>query len=155
MAAENKRFYWIQLPITYFNDLQQRKMRKQSNGELMQIIYLKLMLMSCNNNGLIYYEGVYNTLAEEISEAINEDLEMVIAALKYFENNNLMNYQEKDVYFSQAEILTGSETASTRRSRKCRENQKEKELDEAPQNNIKALQCNTNATPMQQEATTM
>ena len=41
----------------------------------------------------------------------------------------------------ETENLIGSETASTIRSRRCRESQK-------------LLQCNTNATPMQQESNT-
>ncbi len=39
------RKYWLQLPQTYFSRLSQRKMRKQPNGEIMQIVLLKNVVM--------------------------------------------------------------------------------------------------------------
>lgn len=42
------RKYWLQLPQTYFSRLSQRKMRKQPNGEIMQIVLLKNVVMRNN-----------------------------------------------------------------------------------------------------------
>ena len=131
--SENKRYFWIKLPTIYFNTLSQKKMRKHENGLLMQVIYLKLMLLSCNTNGVIYYQGVYDTIAEEIAEEINEDTESVKAALDYFEKNNLLEYQEHDAIIPQALELIGSKTQVAERVQRYREN-------------IKALQCNANVT---------
>lgn len=138
--SKNKRYFWIKLPTIYFNNLSQKKMRKQENGLLFQVIYLKLMLLSCNTNGIIYYQGVYDSLVEEISEEINEEPQGVEKALAYFEQNNLLEYQEHNAILPQAVDLIGSETQSTIRSRNCRERQR-------------ALQCNTNTTPLQHDAT--
>lgn len=131
--SENKRYFWIKLPTIYFNNLSQKKMRKQDNGLLLQVIYLKLMLLSCNTNGVIYYQWVYDTIAEEIAEEINEQPQEVEKALAYFEKNNLLEYQEHDAILPQAVDLIGSETQVAERVRKHRLK-------------TKALQCNTNVT---------
>lgn len=46
MSGQNKRYFWLKLQNTYFNQLEQKKMRKQENGKDMQIIYLRMMLLS-------------------------------------------------------------------------------------------------------------
>ena len=50
--ANNKRYYWIKLKRDFFSGMQQRKMRKQKNGELLLIIYLKLMLATWTMYGM-------------------------------------------------------------------------------------------------------
>lgn len=52
-----KRYYWLKLKNTYFSQLDQKKMRKQKNGKDMQIIYLRMMLLSIDKGGYIYYQG--------------------------------------------------------------------------------------------------
>ena len=54
MAEQNKRYHWLKLQNTYFNQLEQKKMRKQENGKDMQIIYLRMMLLSVDKGGYIY-----------------------------------------------------------------------------------------------------
>ena len=41
-----KRYYWLKLPNTYFSQLEQKKMRKQEHGKDMQVIYLRMLLLS-------------------------------------------------------------------------------------------------------------
>lgn len=138
--GDNKRFWWIKLPTNFFNSLEQKKMRKQENGLMLQAIYLRLLLLSCNNNGAIAFQGVFDTIAEEIAEQIGESMQDVEKALRYYEDNKMVIYQGDSLLIPQAENIAGSETQSTIRSRECRERQR-------------ALQCNTSATHMQQNAT--
>lgn len=130
----SKRYYWLKLKITYFNQLSQKKMRKQPNGALIQIIYLKMMLASLENNGYIFYEGIYKTICEEIAENLNEDLEMVEQALNYFIENNLVELHNNE-HCLIPEVLecVGSECNSAGRVRKSRAKKK-------------MLQCNTDVT---------
>ena len=53
--SKNKRYYWLKLNNTYFNQLEQKKMRRQEHGKDMQIIYLRMMLLSIDKGGFIYY----------------------------------------------------------------------------------------------------
>ena len=109
-------------------------MRKLPGGEEITIIYLKIMLVSLADDGKIYFEGLADDLAEELSLLIDEDAEAVRMALIFLEQKKLLTTSDNYQYnLEQVPELIGSETASTRRARKHRESKK-------------ALQCNTYAT---------
>lgn len=109
-------------------------MRKLPGGEEITIIYLKIMLVSLADEGKIYFEGLADDLAEELALLIDEDPEAIRMALLFLSQKNLLTTSDNFQYkLEQVPEMIGSETASTRRSRKHRESQK-------------ALQCNTDAT---------
>ena len=109
-------------------------MRKLPGGEEITIIYLKIMLVSLADEGKIYFEGLADDLAEELALLIDEDPEAIRMALLFLSQKNLLTTSDNFQYkLEQVPEMIGSETASTRRSRKHREFQK-------------ALQCNTDAT---------
>ena len=109
-------------------------MRKLPGGEEITIIYLKIMLVSLADEGKIYFEGLADDLAEELALLIDEDPEAIRIALLFLSQKNLLTTSDNFQYkLEQVPEMIGSETASTRRSRKHRESQK-------------ALQCNTDAT---------
>lgn len=134
MVTENRRYYWLQLKDDFFNSKEMKLMRKLPGGEEITIIYLKMMLASLAEQGKLYFEGLAEDLAEELSLLIDEDPEAIRLTLMFLTKKKLLttsdNYQFN---LEQVPEMVGSETASTRRSRKHRENQK-------------ALQCNTTAT---------
>ena len=134
MVTENRRYYWLQLKDDFFNSKEMKLMRKLPGGEEITIIYLKMMLASLAEQGKIYFEELAEDLAEELSLLIDEDPEAIRLTLMFLTKKKLLttsdNYQFN---LEQVPEMVGSETASTRRSRKHRENQK-------------ALQCNTDAT---------
>ena len=66
--SQSKRYYWLKLPKSYFSHLEQKKMRKHERGKDMQIVYLRMMLLSIDKGGYIYYQGVYDSLEEELAE---------------------------------------------------------------------------------------
>ena len=138
--AKNKRYYWLKLNNTYFNQLEQKKMRRQEHGKDMQIIYLRMMLLSIDKGGFIYYQGVYDTIEEELAEEFSEDVELVRGTLKYLSENNMLTLNENsDCFLPQAVECTGSECDSTQRVRRYRER--------------KAFQCNDNVTGCNGSAT--
>ena len=134
MVTENRRYYWLQLKDDFFNSKEMKLMRKLPGGEEITIIYLKMMLASLAEQGKLYFEGLAEDLAEELSLIIDEDPEAIRLTLMFLTKKKLLttsdNYQFN---LEQVPEMVGSETASTRRSRKHRETQK-------------ALQCNTTTT---------
>lgn len=97
-----KRYYWLKLKNTYFSQLDQKKMRKQKNGKDMQIIYLRMMLLSIDKGGYIYYQEVYDSIEEELAEEFAEDLDLVQQTVKYLQENNLLEVNDSDCFLSQA-----------------------------------------------------
>lgn len=146
MSKENKRFYWLKLKEDFFTDKRIKRLRKISGGDTYTVIYLKLLLLSLSENGRLYYDGVESDFISELALTIDEGEDDVMVTVNYLITRGLLEeVRENDEYFlTEMPSLVGSETASTRRSRKHRE----KKLIE--KNKTLALQCNTNATPTQQ-----
>ena len=136
--ADNRRYYWLKLKEDFFTDKRIKRLRKISGGDTYTIIYLKLLLLSLKDSGKLYYDGVETDFIKELALTIDETEDDVMVIVNYLVAQGLMEIiTENDEYFlTEIPSLIGSETASTRRSRKSREQ--------------KALQCNTGATPTQQ-----
>ena len=133
MVVKNKRYYWIQLAQDFFKSKEMKLLRKIAGGDTHTIIYLKMMLISLEDGGHIYYDGLADNLAEEIALMIDENVEDIKITLIFLESKGLLTRKNDRVYFlEQVPEMVGSETASTRRSRKHRE--------------LTALHCNTIAT---------
>ena len=133
MALKNKRYFWIQLAQDFFKSKEMKLLRKIAGGDTHTIIYLKMMLISLEDGGHIYYDGLADNLAEEIALVIDENLEDIKITLIFLESKGLLTKKsDRDYFLEQVPEMVGSETASTRRSRKHRE--------------LKGLHCNTIAT---------
>ena len=134
MALKNKRYYWIQLAQDFFKSKEMKLLRKIAGGDTHTIIYLKMMLISLEDGGHIYYDGLADNLAEEIALVIDENVEDIKITLIFLESKGLLaRNSDRDYFLEQVPEMVGSETASARRVRKFRENQS-------------ALQCNTDVT---------
>ena len=134
ITRANRRYYWLQLKEDFFKTKEMKLMRKLPGGEEITIIYLKIMLVSLADEGKIYFEGLADDLAEELSLLIDEDAEAVRMALIFLENKKLLTTSDNYQYnLEQVPEMIGSETASARRVRKHRDSQK-------------VLHCNTEVT---------
>ena len=132
--ADNRRYYWLKLKEDFFTDKRIKRLRKISGGDTYTIIYPKLLLLSLKDSGKLYYDGVETDFIKELALTIDETEDDVMVTVNYIVAQGLMEIiTENDEYFlTEIPSLIGSETASTRRSRKSR--------------GQKALQCNTGAT---------
>lgn len=133
-----KRYYWLQMKEDFFKDKRVKKLRKIAGGDTYTVIYLKMMLRSLENEGIIEFEGIEKTLADEIALDLDEDADNVQITLTYLMQAELLVDMGNNQFFLPfvAESL-GSESASAKRVRDYRARQK-------------ALQCNTNVTQEKQ-----
>lgn len=138
--AESKKYYWLKLKNTYFRQLEQKKMRKQESGKDMQIIYLKMMLCSVDKGGYIYYQGVYDSLEEELAEEFDEDIELVRKTVAFLIENHMISVEDENIgiFLKEASECIGSEGGSAARVRKHRS---------------KSLQCNADVTDCNADVT--
>lgn len=133
--AENKRYYWLKLMDDFFASKRIKKLRKLAGGDTYTIIYLKMQLLSLNRGGYLEYTGLEDEFYKEVALDIDEDELNVQMTIQYLLSCGLLQTTDNIEYllpFVQNNL--GSETASTRRSRKSRENAQ------------KMLQCNATAT---------
>ena len=136
-----KKYYWLKLKADWFSDKRIKKLRSIAGGDTHTIIYLKMMLLSLKDEGKLYFEGVEENFASEIALALDEDAENVKLTLAFLQRHGLIEIFDDDEYLlTEVPSIVGSETASTIRSRECRERKKQLALGQ------KALQCNTDET---------
>ena len=132
--SQNKRYYWLKLPKNFFTTKEIKKLRNIAGGDTYTVIYLKMALLSINNGGKLFYDGIEKEFASEIALELDEDVENVKVTINYLQSVGLLEYVAADeMLLTDVPTMIGSETASTIRSRNSR-------------NNKKTLQCNTNAT---------
>lgn len=140
-----KRYYWLKLPENFFETEQIAWLEEQANGIAYSNFYLKLCLKSINNQGVLVRKvGTllipYNT--KKLAEMTHTPEDTVIIAMGLLQKIGLITILENgELYLNQVKEMIGNESASTKRSRKCRAKKK-------------ALQCNVTATPLQLENNT-
>lgn len=131
--SDGKRFYWLKLMSDFFSQPKIKKLRRIAGGDTYTIIYLKLQLLSLQNGGSLFYEGIEETFPAEIALTIDEDADNVSVTLNYLESQGLLVRTDEGTYLLPETVcLIGGECASAGRVRKHRER--------------KALQCNTEVT---------
>ena len=136
-----RRFYWLKLSKDFFRQLEIKKLRMIAGGDTYVIIYLKLLLLSLDNDGKLYYDGIEDDFCEEMALATDEATDNVTVTVNFLMAHGILCKNAPDEYeLTTCADMTGSEASSTRRSRKCREKQK------TLQSNTKPLLCNGNAT---------
>lgn len=142
MAKQNKRYFWLKLYDDFFTSKRIKRLRQVAGGDTYTIIYLKMQLKALKQDGYLYYDGVLNDFAEELALDLDESPDNVRMTIDYLIKVGLleMSSDGMEYYLTYLKNCIGSETASTQRSRECRLRKKEQ----------KALQCNTDATPLQQ-----
>lgn len=137
--TEGKRYYWLRLKNDFFTDKRIKKLRKVAGGDTYTIIYLKMQLLSLQDDGNLYFENLEETFEEEIALQIDEDIEDVKITINFLLNSGLLEQKSTNVYeLVETKNCIGSETESAIRTRKCRENKKIKF-----ENVTNLLQCNT------------
>jgi len=125
----SKKFYWLKLPVNFFDQIEIKLLRKVAGGDTFTIIYLKLLLLSLENNGRVYFEGYGSNVAEELSVAINEDFENVLLTLQFLQEKGLLHEVELGEYeLQKAQLMLGSETSAAERKRRQRERDNTKKI---------------------------
>lgn len=82
-----------------------------SGGDTYVLIYQKMMLQSLENQGFIYFEGVLDSLAEEIAMALDENVEDVQVTIAYFQSKGLLQIgEENEIFLEQVPMLLDQET---------------------------------------------
>lgn len=136
-----KKFYWLKLKRDFFKTKEIKKLRKMAGGDTFTIIYLEMQLLSLENNGKIYYDGVEESFAEELALELDEDPDNVLFTLTFLEKCGWIEKGEEDEFIlPQAIDAIGRENPSAERVRRHRDK-------------TKALQCNADVTPCNENET--
>ena len=107
-----KRYFWLKLDRHFFNNARIKKLRRLAGGDTYTIIYLKLLLLSIEFNGLLIYEGIEETFEKEMALKLEEDEENVVVTINYLKIQGLLEERDGDGFLPEAASSIGSETKS-------------------------------------------
>ena len=141
--AEEKRYYWLKLKETFFDDKQIKYLQTLPSGEKIIICYLKMQLKSLKANGVLKYDKILPSNEEELALILDEDINIVkltLAALQKLKMIEIM--QDGSFYMLAMQELIGKEGSSAERMRKLRD----KQLLLNSKNNDKSSQCDGDVT---------
>jgi predicted phage replisome organizer len=130
--AKEKRYYWLKFKRDFFDDLRIRKLQGIPGGDTYVLTYIKILTYSINTSGIIVYQGIFETIEEEIALEIREDPKTIRFVLEYASNHGMLEGMEEQgkFYLPYVAENTGSEGASAQRMRKLRD--KKSNLKELP-----------------------
>ncbi len=139
-----KKYIWLKLQKDFFKRKEIKKLRKLAGGAVYTIIYLEMQLLSLENNGKLYFEGVEDNFIDEMALMLDESVEDVQMTILFLQKHGLIEIGEESDEYILPEVVAniGSETASAERKRQQRLREKEKKM----------LSCD-NVTPLSLEVT--
>lgn len=144
-----KRFFWLKLRETFFNETYIKAMRTFKNGDSLVLTYLEMALYSLKSNGVIERGELTPSLADEISIAINEPVPRVKKTIEMLTKARVAELDGDRLYLTEMMKLMGSESTSAERMRRLR-SKKSDETGVAP-----ASQCDSAVTsPVTKSVTT-
>ena len=119
------KYYWLKLKGDFFTQKYIKKLRRVAGGDTYTIIYLKMMLLSMENDGKLVYDGLEKTFEEELALVLDEEADNVRFTLMFLEQYNLMEeLPESEFLLPEACDSIGKEGTSAARMRKHREDRK-------------------------------
>ena len=105
--AKTKVYFWLKIDKKFFDNI----FIKRPGGYTMTVIYIRLMLESLESDCILYYEGYFDNLKEELAlklDVSEDDIDMTMA---YFTKCGLIQIDEdKNAELPQAKALIESET---------------------------------------------
>ena len=135
--ADTKKYYWLKLKNDFFTSKEMKKLRKIAGGDTYTIIYLKLQLLSLQDAGVLYFDGIEDSLAEELALVLDEEPDNIQATLLFLNKCGLIESRsEHEIMLTAVPEVIGKESASAERMRRLREKQ----------NKAKASLCDANAS---------
>lgn len=138
-----KKYYWLKLPSNFFVDPKIKKLRRIAGGDTYVIIFLKMMLLVINTNGILEFEGIEKTLEDELSLKLDEDENNVKVVLAFLSSNGELEEVSDEAFLLQrVPDLVGKEGDSAERVRRLRDKKK-----------VELLHCNDTVTECNDDVT--
>ena len=133
---KEKRYYWLKLYDSFFDNKTSKFLRKLPDGDKILLVYLKLQLKLLKSEGIFVYEHLCDSMADEDVNIIK----LLLTALE--KTKSIEFFDENTLMLSEMQDLIGSEGSSAARVRKHREK-------------YKMLQCNGEVTNSNEPVTNL
>lgn len=106
-----KKYYWLKLKENFFTAKEIKKLRHIAGGDTYTVIYLKMMLLSLQDEGKLFYDGIEETFSDELALQLDEDPENVKFTLLYLQKVGLLvETNDTEAFLTQVPEAIGKET---------------------------------------------
>ena len=125
--AKTKVYFWLKVDKKFFDNIFIKRLKNMPGGYTMTVIYIRLMLESLESDCVLYYEGYFNDLAEELALKLDVSEDDIRMTLSYFTQCGLIQVDsDSNAEMAQARALVQQETNQAAYMRQYRKEQKEK-----------------------------
>ncbi|WP_217267494.1 DnaD domain protein [Streptococcus canis] len=94
VKKKTKIYFWLKFDKKFFDNLFIKRLKNTSGGYAMTVIYIRLMLESIETDCILYYEGYFESLIQELAlklDVSEDDLNMTFS---YFTKCGLIQIDE-------------------------------------------------------------
>ena len=148
MMAKTKVYFWLKVDKKFFDNLFIKRLKHMPGGYTMTVIYIRLMLESLEDDCILYYEGYFDNLVQELAlklDVSEDDINMTVA---YFTKCGLIQIDDDGhATLSQAKAMVESETNWAKYKRDQRKNSQNLPKLE----NVQKLETVSNSCPTEKE----
>ena len=146
--AKTKVYFWLKVDKKFFDNLFIKRLKHMPGGYTMTVIYIRLMLESLEDDCILYYEGYFDNLVQELAlklDVSEDDINMTVA---YFTKCGLIQIDDDGhATLSQAKAMVESETNWAKYMRDQRKNSQNSPKLE----NVQKLETVSNSCPTEKE----
>lgn len=119
--TKTKVYFWLKFDKKFFDNLFIKRLKSVSGGYAMTVIYIRLMLESLETDCVLYYEGYFDNLIQELALKLDVSEDDVSMTIAYFTKCGLIQIDtDGNAKFPQAEALLEQETNWAQYKRKDR-----------------------------------
>lgn len=148
MIAKTKIYFWLKVDKKFFDNLFIKRLKNMPGGYTMTVIYIRLMLESLEDDCILYYEGYFDSLVQELAlklDVSEDDINMTVA---YFTRCGLIQIDDDGhATLSQAKAMVESETNWSKYKRE----QRKQAPNVARLENVQNSWTNSNSCPTEIE----
>lgn len=103
-----KRYFWMKLKEDFFDDTKMKILSSLPDGNLMILLYLKMMVKSLKNDGYIFYEGLMNSMFVEVAYVFDVDKNFAEKTINYLGKLGLVQVEKNRIFMSALQENIGS-----------------------------------------------
>ena len=122
------RYFWLKLPLNFFDTEDIRVILGQENGEKYVIFFIRLLSLAVKQEeiGILRFKENIPYTTELLSTVTNTDIDVVRSALMLFKEFGMIDINDDgDILLESAIKMVGSECDSAQRGRKFRAKHKD------------------------------
>ncbi|VKA80444.1 replication protein [Streptococcus pneumoniae] len=109
--AKTKIYFWLKVDKKFFDNLFIKRLKNMPGGYTMTVIYIRLMLESLEDDCILYYEGYFDSLVQELALKLDVSEDDINMTLAYFTKCGLIQIDDDGhATLSQAKAMVKSET---------------------------------------------